>query len=127
MGGRLIRRWISEPLLDIGQLQSRQQIISELLADTLTQARLAEALKKAGDIERLINRVRQRIATPRDLVALASGLRAAVGVRTCLPDDLAQTMPAVAQLIERLADNEDTIQLIEGAIVDEPPFSAAEG
>jgi DNA mismatch repair protein MutS len=127
MGGRLLRRWIGQPLLNIEILQHRQQILGELLTDTLTQARLAEGLKKAGDIERLINRVRQRIATPRDLVALASGLRAAVGVRTCLPDDLAQTMPAVAQLIERLADNEDTIQLIEGAIVDEPPLSAAEG
>src|SRR2546423_3671808 len=127
MGGRLLRRWIGQPLLNIEFLQHRQQILGELLTDTLTQARLAEGLKKAGDIERLINRVRQRIATPRDLVALASGLRAAVGVRTCLPDDLAQTMPAVAQLIERLADNEDTIQLIEGAIVDEPPLSAAEG
>ena len=57
MGGRLLRRWIGEPLLDIDALQGRQQVISELLTDTLTQARMAEALKKAGDIERLINRV----------------------------------------------------------------------
>src|SRR5581483_2160168 len=58
MGGRLLRRWISQPLLDIAILQQRQEAISELLADTLLQARLAEALKKAGDLERLINRVR---------------------------------------------------------------------
>jgi DNA mismatch repair protein MutS len=127
MGGRLLRRWIGQPLLNIEMLQHRQQVIGELLSDTLTQARLAESLKKAGDIERLINRVRQRIATPRDLVALASGLRAAAQVRTCLTEDAAQTMPTVAQLIERLADNEDVIQLIESAIVDEPPLSAAEG
>ncbi len=127
MGGRLLRRWISEPLLDIGQLQSRQQIISELLADTLTQARLAEALKKAGDIERLINRVRQRIATPRDLVALASGLRAASEVQASLPADAGASMPSVAQLVERLANNDDVIQLIESALVDEPPLSPSEG
>ena len=127
MGGRLLRRWISEPLLDIGQLQSRQQIISELLADTLTQARLAEALKKAGDIERLINRVRQRIATPRDLVALASGLRAASEVQASLPAGAGATMPSVAQLVERLANNDDVIQLIESALVDEPPLSPSEG
>ena len=127
MGGRLLRRWISEPLLDIGQLQSRQQIISELLADTLTQARLAEALKKAGDIERLINRVRQRIATPRDLVALASGLRAASEVQASLPAGAGASMPSVAQLVERLANNDDVIQLIESALVDEPPLSPSEG
>jgi len=127
MGGRLLRRWISEPLLDIGQLQSRQQIISELLADTLTQARLVEALKKAGDIERLINRVRQRIATPRDLVALASGLRAASEVQASLPAGAGASMPSVAQLVERLANNDDVIQLIESALVDEPPLSPSEG
>ena len=57
-----------------------KHVIAELLDDTLLQARLAEALKRAGDIERLINRVRQRIATPRDLVALANGLRASAEV-----------------------------------------------
>lgn len=127
MGGRLLRRWIGQPLLNIEILQHRQQIIAELLNDTLTQARLAEGLKKAGDIERLINRVRQRIATPRDLVALAGGLRAAAQVRLSFPEDVTQSMPAVAQLLEKLADNEDIIALIEHAIVDEPPLSAAEG
>src|SRR5216683_2913377 len=127
MGGRLLRRWIGEPLLDIDALQARQQVISELLTDTLTQARLAESLKKAGDIERLINRVRQRIATPRDLVGLASGLRAASEVRTSLPTDAEVSMPSVVRLVQRLADNDDIIQLIESALVNEPPLSASEG
>ncbi len=127
MGGRLLRRWISEPLLDIAKLQGRQQIISELLTDTLTQARLVEALKKAGDIERLINRVRQRIATPRDLVALGSGLRAAAEVRASLPTDADVSMPSLVHLVAGLADNKDVIDLIESALVDEPPLSVSEG
>ncbi len=127
MGGRLMRRWIGQPLLDIQVLHHRQQIISELLTDTLTQARLAEGLKKAGDIERLINRVRQRIATPRDLVALAGGLRAAADVRAALPANAEECMPTLAQLVQRLADNEETISLIESAIVDEPPLNTSEG
>ncbi|HKV02672.1 MAG TPA: DNA mismatch repair protein MutS, partial [Ktedonobacteraceae bacterium] len=127
MGGRLLRRWISEPLLDIAKLQGRQQIISELLTDTLTQARLAEALKKAGDIERLINRVRQRIATPRDLVALVSGLRAAAEVRASLPTNADVSMPSLVHLVAGLADNKDVIDLIESALVDEPPLSVSEG
>lgn len=127
MGGRLLRRWISEPLLDIAKLQGRQQIISELLTDTLTQARLVEALKKAGDIERLINRVRQRIATPRDLVALVSGLRAAAEVRASLPTNADVSMPSLVHLVAGLADNKDVIDLIESALVDEPPLSVSEG
>ncbi|HEU0001403.1 MAG TPA: DNA mismatch repair protein MutS [Ktedonobacteraceae bacterium] len=127
MGGRLMRRWIGQPLLDIATLQHRQQITGELLTDTLTQARLAESLKKAGDIERLANRARQRIASPRDLVALAGGLRAAADARASLPADAEERMPALARLARQLADNEDTIRLIESAIVDEPPLSASDG
>ncbi len=140
MGGRLIRRWIGQPLLDKAILEHRQQAIGELLTNTLIQAKFAEGLKKAGDIERLINRVRQRIATPRDLVALAVGLRAAAQIRTTLPensipannghkpdDKINYAFPALNHLIQRLANNDEIISLIETAIVDEPPLSASEG
>jgi len=126
MGGRLMRRWIGQPLLDLDMLKQRQQTIGELLGDTLLQARLAEALKKAGDIERLINRVRQRIATPRDLVSLAHGLRAAAEVSTGLTETL-NDHPALAQLAQQLASNDDVVELIEQAIVDEPPLNINEG
>ncbi len=127
MGGRLIRRWLSQPLLDIALLQQRQQTISELLNDTLLRARLAEGLKKAGDVERLINRVRQRIASPRDLIALANGLRAAAEIRTCLDEDANESMSGLLRIMRRLADNNDIITLIERAIVEEPPLSVSEG
>jgi DNA mismatch repair protein MutS len=127
MGGRLIRRWIGQPLLDLAILQRRQEIIGELLSDPVLQARLAEGLKKASDIERLVNRVRQRIATPRDLVALAGGLRAAAEVRAVLPPGAAQSLPRLSELVQRLGDLTQVIAQIEQAIVDEPPLSATEG
>ncbi len=127
MGGRLMRRWISQPLLDIAILQQRQQVISELLGNALLQARLAEALKKAGDVERIINRVRQRIATPRDLLALAAGLRAADETLASLSDDAAAQLPSLMRIARRLSNNVDTITLIESAIVPEPPLSISDG
>jgi DNA mismatch repair protein MutS len=127
MGGRMMRRWIGQPLLDVAQLQRRQETIGELLPDTLLQAQLAEALKKAGDAERLINRIRQRIATPRDLIALANGLRAADEIRTLLLAEHEAQKPTLALLLQRLADNADIITLIERAIVEEPPLSLSEG
>lgn len=127
MGGRLLRRWIGQPLLDLRILQRRQAIIGELLTDTLTHARLAESLKKIGDIERLVNRVRQRIATPRDLVALANGLRAANAVRSCLSEEDRQRMPHLTDLVQQLSNNEELIAQIETAIVDEPPLNTTEG
>ncbi len=76
MGGRLLRRWLGEPLLDLGVLGRRQAAVAVLYGDVALRARLAPTLGRVGDLERLTNRVLQRIATPRDLAALASGLRA---------------------------------------------------
>ena len=125
MGGRLLRRWLGQPLLDIATIELRQQTIAELLDDTPLQARLALALKKAGDVERLINRVRQRIASARDLIALASGLRAASEIRACLSEQ--HNTPSLERLLQRLSDNDDIITLIERAIVEEPPLSLSDG
>jgi DNA mismatch repair protein MutS len=127
MGGRLLRKWIGQPLLDVSTIQQRQEVIAELLDDTLLQARLAEALKRAGDVERLINRVRQRIATPRDLISLANGLRAATEVRTSISEEAARNLPTLLTIMQRLANNDDIVTLIEGAIVEEPPVSINEG
>jgi DNA mismatch repair protein MutS len=127
MGGRLLRRWIGQPLLDISILEQRQQTIAELISNPLLQAQLADALKKVGDLERLANRVRQRIATPRDLIALASGLRAAASIRTSLLEEAYGQLPSLSSLLQSLADSEDIAELIERAIVDEPPVSITEG
>jgi DNA mismatch repair protein MutS len=76
MGSRLLRRWLGQPLLDLAALQRRHDAVALLLRQPMERARLGASLKRAGDLERLANRVLQRIATPRDLVALAAGLRA---------------------------------------------------
>jgi DNA mismatch repair protein MutS len=127
MGGRLLRRWIGQPLLDISILVQRQQTIGELISNPLLQAQLADALKKVGDLERLANRVRQRIATPRDLVALASGLRAAASIRASLLEEAEGQLPSLSHLLQCLTDNEDIVILIERTIVDEPPVSITDG
>jgi DNA mismatch repair protein MutS len=77
MGARTLRRWISQPLLDIAMLTQRQQAIRHFVEDTLLRAEVRELLKQVGDIERVVNRVMQgtMIATPRDLARLRDGLR----------------------------------------------------
>lgn len=123
MGGRLLRRWLGEPLLDLPRLTERQEAVAAAKDAITLRARLAPILSRAGDIERLINRALQRIATPRDLVALAAGLRAVEEVATATlgaPDGLARVCAAVRPLPELQA-------LIAAALVDEPPLTLAEG
>jgi len=78
MGGRLLRRWISQPLLDIARLEARQDGVAHFADDALLRATVREKLKQVGDLERAVNRVVQGItvATPRDMVRLREGLRA---------------------------------------------------
>jgi DNA mismatch repair protein MutS len=140
MGSRLLRRWLGQPLLDLPALQTRQEAIALLLRQPLDRQRLAASLKKIGDLERLANRVLQRIATPRDLVALAAGLRGVamlVGEGSDVPEHappktngngagsgvgLSQTL--IGQPIDPCADVAD---VIEAAIVETPPILITDG
>ncbi|MFI5277639.1 MAG: DNA mismatch repair protein MutS, partial [Ktedonobacterales bacterium] len=123
MGGRMLRRWLGEPLLDLERLRERQAAVAAAKDDVALRARLAPLLGRAGDLERLMNRALQRIATPRDLVALAAGLRAVEEVAAATQgaaDGLARVCAAVRPLPELQA-------LIAAALVDEPPLSLADG
>ncbi|HEX6541871.1 MAG TPA: DNA mismatch repair protein MutS [Ktedonobacterales bacterium] len=123
MGGRLLRRWLAEPLLDLERLRRRQDAVAAGVADIALRARLMPLLGQVGDVERLINRVVQRIAAPRDLVALAQGLGAVeelAAMAGSLPDGLA----AVARSLQPLPELRE---LVERALVDEPPATLADG
>ncbi len=77
MGARTLRRWVSQPLLDLEKLIARQDAVAYFADDTLLRAEIRELLKQVGDMERSVNRVVQgtAVATPRDLVRLREGLR----------------------------------------------------
>ncbi len=78
MGARLLRRWLSQPLLDHAALARRQEAVACAVDDGLMRAELRQALGQVGDMERSVNRVIQgtAVATPRDLVYLRQALRA---------------------------------------------------
>ncbi len=149
MGGRLLRRWLAEPLLDLERLRRRQDAVAAGVADIALRARLMPLLSRMGDLERLINRVVQRIAMPRDLVALAQGFAAVDELATMIPrthrrndqeeDSLEAPLPvgeglgrgslpaglaAVAQALQPLPELR---ALVERALVDEPPATLADG
>lgn len=77
MGARLLRRWLSQPLLDIDRLRVRQDGVARFVDHALMRAELRTQLKQVGDMERAVNRVLQGItvATPRDMVRLREALR----------------------------------------------------
>ena len=74
MGGRALRRWILQPLVDIKGIAARQDTITELVENTSMRQDLRSMLRKIYDIERLSGRVGAGTANARDLLALSESL-----------------------------------------------------
>ncbi len=82
MGARALRRLVSQPLCDLGEIMRRQGIIGALVGTPGARATLAEALTAIGDLERLLGRIAGRGAEPRDFLTLAAALRAVPGIES---------------------------------------------
>ena len=125
MGGRLLRRWIGQPLLDLALLTRRQDALTWFHRSSLRRERVAVFLATVSDIERLMNRVRGFSATPRDLVALARSLEAAPHVKAILQED--EDAQQVSWITDGIRDNDEVVNLIVRAINDDPPLAVGEG
>ncbi len=75
MGGRLLRRWIAQPLLDRAEIEARLNAVAALRADDSLRAQVRGALGQMGDVERAIGRIAQGLATPREVLDFAAALR----------------------------------------------------
>lgn len=75
MGGRLLRRWLEEPLLDVGRIEQRLDAVEELTKEEILRGDVRELLKGVNDIERLVSRAAAGLANARDLVGLKESLK----------------------------------------------------
>lgn len=116
MGARLLRQWMLQPLLDIKRLNARLDAVSALTADEVTRLELKGTLNHISDIERLVNRLVVGKANPRDLTNLRDSLQMLPALLDVISD-----MPELAALVERLDPCADVLQLLQDAIMDEPP------
>jgi DNA mismatch repair protein MutS len=117
MGRRLIRQWVSKPLLNLEQISQRQEGVACLLENGLLRAELRASMRPLGDLERLANRVVGGTAQPRDLVAMRSHLRALPAIRT----KISVNLPALERILTRMHECSPELELLETAIADDPP------
>jgi DNA mismatch repair protein MutS len=123
MGGRLLKKWLGQPLLDIKQLTSRQEAVTWLYSNTMVRHKVMSFLGNIADLERLINRVGGGIAIPRDLVALRTSLDKLSEVKAGIEGN--EGFPC--GLSSELKPCPDVVSLIQQAIVDEPGASLEKG
>lgn len=124
MGGRLLRHWIIQPLLDKRAIDRRLEAVEAFVQDTILADALTGHLRNVYDLERLTSRVTAGTANGRDLKSLGLSLQRLPQVR----EELAATQAdLLVQLREQLDDLTDLASLLTAAIADDPPVLLTEG
>ena len=123
MGSRLLRRWINRPLRDHQCLRKRYHCIACFI-DMGLAAPLHDALRRVGDIERILARVALGSARPRDLSQLGEALSEIPALREQLA---AVDSPLVGELLGELLEFPEFVELLETALVPSPPVTIRDG
>ncbi len=121
MGGRLLRQWLGQPLLDLSGLERRQDAVDHFYRDGLKRASAISSLARVSDIERIVGRIVSGAVAPRELIALKDGLDAVPSLRELLD------APDLDWLNDQLTPLPDVCSLIAGSIVPEPVGVVGDG
>ena len=124
MGGRLLRRWINDPLLDIHEIKDRLDAVSEFKNDIILRGDVTDILKKVYDIERLAGKIAYGNVNARELVSLKNSLKNIPSLKQILSNAKSNMLKG---LYEKLDGLKDIYELIDKAIVEDPPISIKEG
>ncbi|MFT5770497.1 MAG: DNA mismatch repair protein MutS, partial [Lysobacterales bacterium] len=123
MGGRLLRRWIANPIRDRDQLQWRHRTIGALL-ESRGLIDIRELLRGIGDIERIMSRVALSSARPRDLSTLRGALAMVPRLRALIDKQNLESLIALGKSLKLFPEIHG---LLQNALVDEPPVLARTG
>ena len=126
MGGRLLHRWLNQPLLEVGRLNRRLDAVEAFYEQGPKRVELASLLKGVRDLERLANRVVQGVAGPRELIALREGLEVVPRTREVL-EGVAVGESVLMELATEMDPCQEVVDLIGQAIADDAPATLASG
>ena len=124
MGGRLLRRWLNDPLIDVEAINKRLDAVQELKDNMMLRGDVIESLKKVYDIERLAGKMAYGSANARDMVTLKNSLVKLPEVKQNLSQCKSELLK---ELYENLDELQDIYQLIDKAIEDDPPMTITDG
>ncbi|MCM1154578.1 MAG: DNA mismatch repair protein MutS [Roseburia sp.] len=124
MGGRLLRKYIEQPLINKEEIEKRLDAVEELVKKSMLRDELREYLNPVYDLERLLGKVSYRTANPRDLIAFRTSLEMLPSIKTVLQDTDTALLSEIQTEIDDLSD---LFHLIDDAIIDDPPIIVKEG
>ena len=124
MGGRLLRRWLNDPLIDENEINKRLNSVEELKNDVILRGDIIENLKKIYDIERLAGKMAYGNATPRDMITLKNSLLKLPETKNILQNVKTNYLKEIYENIDEL---QDIYELIDKSITDDPPMNTKDG
>ena len=124
MGGRLLRRWLNDPLLDVSEIQERLDAVKELKDNMMLRGDVTETLKKVYDIERLAGKMAYGNANARDMITLKNSLEKLPAVKQVLEQCNSHKLK---ELNENLDELQDIFELIDKSIIEDPPMTVKDG
>ena len=124
MGARLLKFWISNPLIKIKDIEIRLDAVEEFKSKPRLKSDLRAVLKNVSDIERLIGRICTTSARPRDLGALRDSSYHIADIKNKIEDTDTKILKQISRGIDDLSDIRE---MLERVIVDEPPVSPRDG
>ena len=122
MGGRLLREWLTSPLVDVARINERLEIVGQLVARGDVRAAIRGRLGEVSDLERIATRLASETARPQDLGALAMTAEALPGVKEALA-----RIPETAALAGEIDILDEMRSHVRRAIADNPPGNPREG
>lgn len=123
-GARLLRKWLESPLCSVSEIMKRQNAVGAFYGDFDAREELAEILKSVLDLERLAAKVVYSTATAKDLRAIRQTALTIPKIGAVIKGLHSERLSEIYSELDTL---EDLAELIDRAIVDEPPFSVREG
>ena len=124
MGGRLLRRWLNDPLIDTTEINKRLEAVKELKDDIILRGDIIENLKKVYDIERLAGKMAYGNANARDMITLRNSLEKLPELKNVVANCNSNLLK---DLYKNLDELQDIYKLIENSIVDDPPMAIKDG
>lgn len=124
MGARLLRNSIEQPLINIDEVNTRLDMISEFNDNAISREELREYLGPIYDIERLISKISYKSANPRDLIAFRQSLSMLPHIKYILSSFSESKLKEYGEELDELSD---IYKLIDESIIEEPPITVREG
>ena len=125
MGGRMLKRWLGQPLLDLDELIERQESVDWFSTNPLRRDKMTSLLKSMSDLERLSTKVLNGNATPRDLSGISKSLRVFPAMIQLLGE--CDDSWKIDEILNKFSNNSRTSALLSSSLTDQPPLYPGDG